>query len=260
MKDDNLNRIESYSGRVIDRKVEIFCKSNIGPRNQESLSNNQDAFEVRIDNDFAVIAVADGLGSCEFSHSGAKYVVEILCDWVAEELKNYNEIDQDILKILCNRVVDRWKNMIGENYLRYDTTLLFFIFIRKSLLIGGIGDGMILLDIDGQYQNLSWTDKVFGNQTNSIGSKNAKSKFNIKLFQDIEDVENVTVIIATDGISDDIEEENQEKLLKSVKDKIKKNGFEETTEELNQWVNNWKSLHNSDDKTLAIIDIRGKNE
>lgn len=260
MKDDNINRIESYSGFAIDKKVDIFCKSNIGARNQESFSNNQDAFKSKIDDNYAVVAVADGLGSCELSHLGAMYAVKILCEWVGKELLTYDEIDQDILRIICNRIVDRWKNTVGEDYLEYDTTLLFFVFIRESLIIGGIGDGMILLDIDGQYQNLSWTDKVFGNQTNSIGSKNAKAEFNIKLIQDIEDMSNITAIIATDGISDDIEEQNQKKLLKSVKDKIRINGFEETTEELNQWIDNWKSLHNSDDKTLAIIDIRGKNE
>lgn len=255
MNKKNQNRIENYSGIIDGRSGNIFCKSNIGKRNLESHFDNQDAFDARINENYMVVAVADGLGSCEHSQIGSQFAVNILCDWVEKELIEFKELDSDVSRILCNRIVDRWRNTIGDNYAAYDTTLLFIVYIKKSLLIGSLGDGMVLLDIGGEYKNLSWKDKVFGNQTASIGSINAKEEFKIELIRNIDINDTIMAVIATDGISDDIDEQNQIKLVEYVKNITIDRGFEETSKEINQWVDNWKSLYNSDDKTIAIISI-----
>ena len=257
MNEKVANRRENYSGNINGREINIFCKSNIGMRNQESQSDNQDAFEARIGVEYTVVAIADGLGSCEISHIGARHAVGLLCDWIGNELLAYNEIDKDVVRILCNRVVDRWKNSVGEDYGKYDTTLLFFAYTKEILLVGRIGDGMVLLDIGGQYRNFSWKDKVFGNQTNSIGGMNAKDDFHIELIRDFKMQDSIMAVLATDGIADDIDEKNQKKLVEYVKGKIIEKGFKEISIELDGWINNWKSVCNADDKTLTVINIRG---
>lgn len=260
MNDIIQNRIEKYSGVIELRKVNIYCKSNIGARNIEIGAENQDTFEARVDDNYIVVAVADGLGSCDLSKTGANQAVKLLCDWVGQELVEFKEIDNDIGRILCNRIIDRWKKTIGEDFPRYDTTLLFFIYIKETMLIGGIGDGILLLDLDGGFRNLSLQDKIFSNQTPSIGSTKAKEEFRVDLIRDVKINDSIIAVIATDGIADDIDEHNQEKLVAYIKDFIIKRGFEEATKEIDQWVDNWKSLHNSDDKTIAIIQIKEVND
>jgi len=260
MNKKNQNRTEIYSGIVDERSGNIFCKSNIGARNLENHFDNQDAFDARINDNYIVVAVADGLGSCVHSQIGSQIAVNILCDWVENEMIEFKELAPDVSRILCNRIVDRWRNTIGDYYATYDTTLLFIVYINNSLLIGSLGDGMVLLDIGGEYKNLSWQDKVFGNQTASIGSINAKEEFKIELIRNIDMNDMITAVIATDGISDDIDEQNQVKLIDYVKNLTIDRGFEETSKEINQWVDNWKSLYNSDDKTIAIISIKGAKD
>lgn len=260
METSDHNYIKELTGSIESKKIDVFCKSNIGLRNRTQNEKNQDAFEARIDNKVVVVAIADGLGSCKLSSVGSKEAVKILCDWVNDELVQYKEVDDDIARIIVNRVIDRWKFTFGENYYDYDTTLLFFIYYEQNVIVGGIGDGMVLLKIDDNYNNLSWSDKVFGNQTNSMSSTNAKDEFDVTIIYNIDQDSRITCILSTDGISDDIEEKNQEALIEHVIDNISTKGFKNNSNSICNWIDNWKAENSTDDKTIGIISLRRSNE
>ena len=135
MEPSDYNYIKELTGSIETKKIDVFCKSNIGLRNKTQNQKNQDAFEARIDNKAVVVAIADGLGSCKLSDVGSKEAVKILCDWVNNELVQYKEVDNDIARIIINRVIDRWKFSFGEEYYDYDTTLLFFRLCLQVMLV-----------------------------------------------------------------------------------------------------------------------------
>lgn len=230
--------------------------SVIGERNKKANNPNQDAFGIKLSDKAALIAVADGLGSCKNSNIGSEYAIECITEWVINDLERYEVISDEMLVILNNKLIDRWKFKLSKvNYLTYDTTILYAIYIKNSLIIGGIGDGMILCHYGDETYDLSWDKNEFSNRTVSMGSKKSKELIRSEIISISKEKLPATVLLMTDGISDDLNEKSKQELPKYLNVKLKELGMEKLQNELIDWISNWRTQGHTDDKTLCMLNI-----
>ena len=207
----------------------------------EGKIENQDSVEIRKMNNGLIVAVADGLGSASYSKEGSQQAVKIVADLlIADDFTNFPE-----------KLVKQWKEKLEGNIYQYDTTIKFIYLKDDKVVVGGIGDGWIALK--GKNEVESFTVKSeFSNQTDSILSIDIKNKF---WFKQLKLEEYNSMIIATDGFSEDINKESGYEFLKQVEEEIIRdiNGF---SMDLDNTISNWPVETNKDDKTVVFIVIR----
>lgn len=246
------NSMEIRIGR---NKVFIGGVSEKGVDKQK----NQDSYRIGVDEDheLAYIIVADGLGSCEHSDQGAARIAEIVENWIMNKLPNYSYFSDNVANILAKRMVEGWNESYeaGEIY-NYDTTVHVAVFYKGSILVGGIGDGMVLVDYDDlvcrDYIN---TGNLFSNVTNSMCSLNVNELLSFKIISFASYKDHAVVIISTDGIADDLIPEKKLTLPGYFRETIDKNGLDALQDELQDWISNWETESHSDDKTLCYLAI-----
>lgn len=259
-----LNFNMNSSGVVSTYKEESFTtfsgivsgNSVIGEGHKAQQLPNQDAFSIGIKEGKVWAAIADGLGSCPKSHVGAQYAVECFQKWIEEELDKYPIISEELLTVLDRKLIDRWNAKFSDmNASLYDTTLLYAFYKEGYLAMGYIGDGIILYAYDETYHELASVCDTFSNFTDSMGSSEAKEKIHHQLVDLRSLVGEITIILATDGISNDLATTTKNELLIYLKDQMNQNGVESVHLEIQHWIQNWKTEGHMDDRTFCIIHI-----
>lgn len=201
---------------------------------------NQDSVEIRKMNNGLIVAVADGLGSASYSKEGSECAVKVVAELLSrEDLANLSE-----------KIFKLWREKLEGNIYQYDTTIKFIYINAGKLYVGGVGDGWIALK--GKNDVESFTVKnEFSNQTDSLLSIDLRNKFWIRELK-LEDY--YSMLIATDGFSEDIDKENGYEFLKQVEAEIK-NDIDGFTVDLDNTLSNWPVETNKDDKTVVFIVI-----
>lgn len=147
----------------INRLIGYYGMSLTGRSHHEQMMPCQDShLAVRLTNDIWLAAVADGVGSAEFSDRGSKTAVNALFRYCSGEI------------IDC----DNWLQVLAEGYTAaleairalaeeegnsihdYDTTLTAALFDGGQVVYGQSGDsGMIGMNQDGRYELLTLAQK-----------------------------------------------------------------------------------------------------
>lgn len=220
---------------------------------------NQDAFRIGVDknNELAYIIVADGLGSCKYSAQGSSRIAEIVESWVLNKLPGYAYLTDNVANILAKRMVEEWNASYEMDVIYdYDTTVHLAVFYRGSILVGGIGDGMILVDYDDLVCKDFINDgNLFSNVTNSMCSLSVNELLGFEIISVDSYKEHASIIISTDGIADDLIPEKKLTLPGYFRETIDKNGVDNLQSELQDWIWNWETESHSDDKTLCYLAI-----
>lgn len=206
---------------------------------------NQDYIQV-FENDTSFIgSVSDGLGSSLRSNDGAR----LACECVIEIFKNENsEVD---FNTLSDKITKHWQHLVEQNkglIKDYRTTNSFVSVFKKEkiILAGQLGDVMISLRIDGLFRHFETTQKEFSNETDCLGSgKNERYKIAKYEFGHSFDF-----LIATDGISDEIEPLKLEAFQNYLKDKFQNVSINKRNIELQSEIENIMEDKNNDDKSL----------
>lgn len=205
---------------------------------------NQDSVEIRQVENGLIIAVADGLGSAAYSKEGSEKAVKITADILSENnLENFAE-----------RLLSLWKNGLQGNINQYDTTIKFIYVKASKIMVGGIGDGWIALKNQNGLESCVAASE-FSNQTDSILSTNLKDKFWVKEFN-VNDVS--SMVIATDGFSEDIDKENGFQFLSQVENEMREKN-KAFAYELDNTLRNWPVETNKDDKTVVFVVLTKEN-
>lgn len=199
---------------------------------------NQDSVEIRQTNDSLIIVVADGLGSAAYSKEGSEKAVKITADILAQ--KNYENLSEKILSL--------WKENLQGHINQYDTTIKFIQITNEKIIVGGVGDGWIALKNNSDVKSFV-VENSFSNQTDSILSIGLDKKFWI---QEFNSNKYNTMIIATDGFSEDINKEEAFEFLKQAENEIKTN-MENFATDLEETLINWPVQTNRDDKTVVFV-------
>ena len=222
-------------------------------------SVNQDAFSIGgiPEKNLAYIIVADGLGSCKYSDRGSAKIVEIVENWFLEKLPEYSSMSNNVANILAKRMVQEWNASYDlEEITDYDSTVHFAVFYNGSLLIGGVGDGMALLSYDTLVcKDTVSRDDLFSNVTNSMCSINVSDLLSTEVV-DKDCIKNDAVmILATDGIADDLIPEKKLTLPGYFQEIIENDGVMALQSELEEWIGDWATENHSDDKTICYMSI-----
>jgi hypothetical protein len=168
---------------------------------------------------------------------------------VIEILKNENsEVD---FNALSDKITKHWQHLVEQNkglIKDYRTTNSFVSVLKKEkiILAGQLGDVMISLRIDGLFRHFEITQKEFSNETDCLGSgKNERYKIAKYEFGHSFDF-----LIATDGISDEIEPLKLEAFQNYLKDKFQNVSTDNRNIELQSEIENIMEDKNNDDKSL----------
>lgn len=215
---------------------------------------NQDAFVFKNLGDNLLISVADGLGSCRNSATGARIAAKSIENWISEDLNNLQGLFGEIPLEAKEKLILRWQNQLDSiNYSDYDSTLLFTAIFKDKMLIGGIGDGMILVLRGHEYLDFSWHSKSFSNMTLSLGSENSANLMRTLLINLNENSYPLSIVLSTDGISEDLTNDGKTLLPEYILNKTISGGSQEIANELNEWITNWPSANLEDDRTLVSL-------
>lgn len=206
---------------------------------------NQDYIQVFENDTIFIGSVSDGLGSSLRSNDGAR----MACECVIDILKNENsEFD---FNALSDKITRHWQHLVEQNkgvIKDFRTTNSFVSVFKKEkiILVGQLGDVMISLRIDGLFRHFETTQKEFSNETDCLGSgKNERYKIAKYEFGHSFDF-----LIATDGISDEIEPLKLEAFQNYLKDKFQDVSVENRNIELQSEIENIMKDKNNDDKSL----------
>jgi len=135
----------------------------------------------------AGIALADGAGSCKFSHIGAEFTVKNVLPYIKENfdlfINDHQKAESQIINfLLCGLSNIAQSNEIAINELA--CTMLFIQIRNKKntieYLAGHIGDGVIFYEEEKKVKLLSEPENgEFANSTIFVTSKNSNTKLRI---------------------------------------------------------------------------------
>jgi len=162
----------------------------------------QDANKVlTLDNGVFVAAIADGVGSCQFSDIASSIAVDVSLRVCAEQIEA--DSNCNLLAVIekaferAEREIDEYS--LSKNHLitDYDTTLSLAIYDGKNLAYGHCGDGGIIgLTNDGDYIKITSPQKTDGMFV--VPLRAGKDSWVIESSQH----KFASLLLATDGIYD----------------------------------------------------------
>jgi len=220
--------------------------SKIGKSHLLTGSPNQDAWAVTVGESMFVAAVSDGLGSRENSQVGSKAAVRSVL--TASRMIAPETAGMDIIRLV--HAVWRVK-LAGLDVRSCACTCLFAIrFGSGRLFAAALGDGVITIDNGGKRRILEMAEKDFANTTDAMdtcGPQNWRCC-------DEQVAGGLKLMMATDGVSDDIEEGGLFDFADFVIDEMaKRSGQRGRNGYLMKLLNRWTCPKSGDDKTLVVI-------
>jgi len=220
--------------------------SKIGKSHLLTGCPNQDAWAAARAKTMFVAAVSDGLGSRENSQVGSKAAVRSAL--TASRMIAPETGGADIVRL----VHAVWRvRLAGLDVQSCACTCLFAIrFVTGRLFAAALGDGVITIDNGGKRETLELTGKDFANSTDAMDTCDPRDW----RCYDEQARGGLKMMLATDGVSDDIEEGGLFDFADFVIDEVakrteqrKRNGY------LRKLLNRWPRPKSGDDKTLVVI-------
>lgn len=205
---------------------------------------NQDAIGFNSIDGAFLIAVSDGLGSCNHSQIGAQKAVSLCNDIFIEIIDGQISFKpENIVKRLLVLWNEAFPGVVAKEY---SATLKAVFMINNELIAISAGDGLLLIRIDNTVHTLGNEEGEFINETACLSYG-----MNPEIFKTtrIEKVKRVFVFICTDGVSNAISEGCEHKLVEEINSM--ENIQELRTEIEKMFVE--MSMYNSDDKTIGLV-------
>ena len=209
----------------------------------------QDALGIISQKYFSILIVADGLGSAKNSDFGAKTAV-IAVEKAVNQWRNLEKKDN---KVLIQLIHFYWNLLIGDSdFEKKDclTTCLFAYIdkIGSEVILGQLGDGLLLIKSKTETVSVKSTEDY--NFTKSLGSSKSFNDWNIKNIDF--DINDFTLLITTDGISEDLVENKEDKFTEVLIQEMLNLKRNKRNNYLNQKLENWPTKFHTDDKTICI--------
>lgn len=217
---------------------------------------NQDAFLRRAFRNGAVAAVADGLGSQSQSHIGAREA----CACVAEAVKHWSRYPDcgraQLVPLICSlwdiHTCPRREEDCGS-------TCLFAAALRPDrLVLGQVGDGLILYDVNGETGILCGKGDEFLNLTTPLYAARDPRKWVFREFRLTSG--GFTVCLMTDGISSALAEGMEIPFLQALSADLRRMKTEsQRNRALRRMIEAWERP-TGDDKTIVVMEGGGQRE
>ena len=228
--------------------------TTIGPSHERSGLPNQDFWSSETFEWGDVVVVADGLGSLPKSDLGSRAI----CRSVIEASKIFfksktNNIENIRIEDFLRLINAIWLAEISPHRSREcSSTCLFAILNGDMILLGQLGDGLIIAssnNSNGKILNESKEDS-FSNVTYSIRSNFQFEQWRYA-FLNASDYK--SVLLCTDGISDDLVPGTEHEFAKRIYEEYNDNIPRKRYYKILDWLKNWPTPRHSDDKTIACL-------
>lgn len=203
-------------------------------------------------NNRALVVVADGAGSKRYARESAICAAECLHDLFNAGLLTVNSSREYLLEAINKSFSD---TMLPHQEL--GTTLLFVYVCQNDYLVGHMGDGVIISDIDNQFKVLSQPENgempyitffVPTKQNNSPHFRLQKGTLS----------KDTTFILASDGTADLLYDSSTNLAAKAC-DILKEWNTQLPSAEcdikINQSLKELFSEYSSDDQTIAVLSV-----
>lgn len=209
----------------------------------------QDALGIINQKYFKLFIVADGLGSAKNSDFGAKKAIIA----VEKAINQWRKLEKKDNKVLLQLIHFYWNLLIGDsNFEKKDclTTCLFAYVdkLDKRMILGQLGDGILHFGSKEEIVLVKSLDDY--NYTKSLGNSKSFDDWNLKSFSF--DINDFTLLVATDGISEDLVENKETEFTEAIIQKMTKLKQNKRNNYLKQLLENWPTKFHSDDKTICI--------
>lgn len=207
---------------------------------------NQDAFLVYNSKFYTLAVVCDGLGSKKHSRVASHRLCKIIKSEVHKGFKKRALEPYD----LVTKIQSKYKKRIWPFSLsNCDTTCLFSIISKNSILLFQLGDGLNAIIFNDDIVKCEIAEKDFTNETRAFGNSK-KSDWIFKMLKK-EENSKYELILCTDGISEDIIDETIVEFVHSVC--AKTNGKSKNNSVLKDILVSWPNKFSNDDKTLVVV-------
>lgn len=227
-----------------------FGHSEIGPSHVKNNINNQDAWCIKHFDWGQVIVVSDGVGSKSFSEFGSKAVCQAAIKLAHFWYENMNYQPE----VLLNKFHEYWIDALeNRNPNQCSCTSLWVIHCHGLIFMAQLGDGLLsFINPQGEVGFLidNFNEISFSNQTFALQEKHHEKQWNWKL-SSAEEFH--SFLLMTDGISDDLLQEQKTSFVKGVIEHYSLLGEEQAEEEIKGWLKSWPVPNHQDDKTIACI-------
>jgi len=233
--------------------------TTIGPSHIISGLPNQDSWLYKQFVWGEVIAVSDGVGSHKHSKIGSKMACSAVIEATKLFITTISIIRNEEIENYFRLIHSIWRVKLGQ-YLPSETsaTCLFAIRYKEKILLGRLGDGLIIVTSDKEESILLNDIKTdsFSNITFSLTSKFSFIEWEYSI---LDAKKYNSVLLCTDGISDDLVRGSEEDFAKSIYETYKSYDPKRRYFEILHWLKNWPTPKHSDDKTIACLDKVSKN-
>ncbi len=206
---------------------------------------NQDAVAIKRLLNGNILAVADGVGSDKHSEYASQSAVEAVIEVFSQIFAGELGMD-DLAESLCFTFVKILRDKYSGNP---STTCVFCAHLYDAgVYIGQIGDGICCGYQNGEPFVLINKNAEFTNIVEPLNTNCSPSEW--KIFH-IESTESLELMLATDGIADDILPGKEVAFAHYLIDSLERTG-EKRQEKLEDLLLNWETPKSFDDKTIAL--------
>lgn len=221
--------------------LKTFYFSIAGKKHLANNQKNEDSCLVAKINGGTVFALADGVGSCKFpSYASSKAVKAIVK--TARHFSGVSFNDEEFIKYFEKKFkCVPWFLKKGMS-----TTLIFVIlYDNNKIVLGQAGDGLLYTSFNGKSAVFKKKNDDFTNVTNAL---NAARKYKGWIFRQkiVEKTGNFSFFACSDGLSEDLIENNYDIFLRKIISDIDSTAGEE----IKNIMNNWPVKGSNDDKSL----------
>jgi serine/threonine protein phosphatase PrpC len=225
----------------------IFSFSVRGPIHAKMGMKNQDSFLVAQKGNCQLGVVADGVGSARFPRFASRKIVKTIKAFNKVYLLkkiDFNEFESFVDKHFVPKYY--------PSFLKFGmaTTCLFAILNHDELLLGRVGDGLLWYSINDVEGSLMGPEAEFTNLVSPISGKKNHAKWILKKIK-LSEGDRVEVMLACDGVSEDLLPGKISGFAKGLLGRCKKEG---TNEPIKRLLENWPNKSSPDDKTIVLFE------
>jgi serine/threonine protein phosphatase PrpC len=234
-------------------RPQIFGASVPGPLHRKMGVGNQDAWLAVAEGFGYLIVVCDGVGSRPEAQRGAR----IACRAVRDAARYWAQLPDAPVSQLLRLVHVLWEmRVLPSDPSHCATTCLFALLTpAKRLVIAGLGDGMALVRWPSQTRlNIIGPRSAFVNQTVALGLTKSLADWSVQSWDDC--MPGSVVILATDGIADDLIEEKLDDFIEYLITKYLPLPALPRWHALCRDLRSWPTPKHTDDKTIAALCYR----